>query len=164
MSPSVVDDAVRLNLGEAHLSEVHLKLHNGQTLDSCQVQMTRNDVDDDSRGDVTQCQAGLDQDISAETEEEGLEEEEEEEEEPSPQQGGPFIEVSQLVQLVSSESDIVHMDVVAGGGEEGVEGAGSEEMVQETALMGEVVDGTDTDGLTACGATQEEECLIVMAE
>ena len=158
MSPSVVDDAVRLNLGEAHLSEVHLKLHNGQTLDSCQVQMTQNDVDDDSRGDVTQCQTGLDQDISAETEEDGLDEEEEEEEEPSPQQGGPFIEVSQLVQLVSSESDIVHMDVVAGGEQEET---GSEvEMVQETQLMGEVVDGTD--GLT--GATQEEECLIVMAE
>ena len=128
--------------------------------------MTRNDVDDDSRGDVTQCQPGLDQDISAETEEDGLDEEEEEEEEPSPPQGGPFIEVSQLVQLVSSESDIVHMDVVARGQGEGEgegegEGAGSEvEMVQETQLMGEVVDGTD--GLT--GATQEEECLIVMAE
>lgn len=120
--------------------------------------MTQNDVDN---GDTTQCQTVLDQEVIAETEDDGIDVDEEEEDDQTPHhhhhQGGQFMEVSQLVQLVSSEADIVHMDVVAGG--ESVEGGKEVEMVQETELMGEVVDGTS--GLAGEG---QEECLIVMAE
>ena len=148
----VVDDAVQINLAEAQLNEVHLRLANGQSLDTCQI--TRNDIDEDEGECVTiQCQGVLE----AETEEEGSEEE------VPRSQGGQFIEVGQLVQLVNHEAGIVHLEGVDRGEEE--EGVGEQEedgdevMEQQTELMAEVVDGTEATGLTV-----QEGCLVVMAE
>ena len=160
----VVDDAVQINLAEAQLNEVHLRLANGQSLDTCQI--TRNDMDDDEEGECVtiQCQSVLE--TSGEIEEE---EDIEEEVEVPRVQGGQFIEVGQFVQLVNHEAGIVHLEGVDRGDEEGVEMGEQEEgveeegevMVEQTELMAEVVDGTEATGLT--GEVQEG-CLVVMAE
>ena len=159
--PCVVDDAVQINLAEAQLNEVHLRLANGQSLDTCQI--TR--IDDDEEGECVtiQCQSVL---------ETSIEEEDIEEEEEVPRvQGGQFIEVGQFVQLVNHEAGIVHLEGVDRGDEEGVDRGEEEEgveeegdgevMVEQTELMGEVVDGTEATGLV--GEVQEG-CLVVMAE
>ena len=158
----VVDDAVQINLAEAQLNEVHLRLSNGQSLDTCHI--TRNDIDDDEEGECVtiQCQSVLE--TSGE-----IEEEEDIEEEVPRAQGGQFIEVGQFVQLVNHEAGIVHLEGVDRGDEEGVEMGEQEEgveeegevMVEQTELMAEVVDGTEATGLV--GEVQEG-CLVVMAE